>query len=103
MRKKKLATVFVALTFALVLAPAASQAAPLGLSHSGPASLFEPMVQQIAQWWDRLAGHAFGRTPAPRAADLPKNGCGIDPNGAPCPVPGSESTTPADLGTDPGQ
>jgi hypothetical protein len=103
MRKKKLATVFVALTFALVLAPAASQAAPLGLSHSGPASLFEPIVQQIAQWWDRLAGHAFGQTPAPRTADRPKNGCGIDPNGMPCPVPGSESTTPPDPGTDPGQ
>lgn len=101
MLKNKLATLLLALTFALVLVPAA-QAAPLGLPHfGGGASLFD----QVTQWWDRLTDHVFGRTPAPRAADLPKNGCGIDPNGQPVPCdpgnhpdPGTQVTTPDDGG-----
>jgi hypothetical protein len=107
MRKDKLATVLVVLTFALLLAPAASQAAPLRLSDSGPvAGLFN----QIAHWWDLVAGHTGAGTPAPRTTNLPKNGCGIDPNGAPIPCgpgsgpgPGSQSTTPPDPGTGPGE
>jgi hypothetical protein len=101
MLKDKLATVLVVLTFALAFAPAASQAAPLGLPHyqdMEEVTVFE----QIVQLWDRLSGHAFGRAPAPRAANLPKNGCGIDPNGAPTPCPkpdpGAQSTTPPDGG-----
>lgn len=106
MLKKKLATVFVALTLALLLAPAASQAAPLRLPHSGPvAGLFD----QISHWWDLVAGRTGARIPAPRAVSLPKNGCGIDPNGAPIPCgpgsgpdPGTQSTPPPDSGTDSG-
>jgi hypothetical protein len=102
MLKDKLATVLVVLTLALLLAPAASQAAPLRLSDSGPVASF---FDQIAHWWDLVAGHTGARIPAPRAANLPKNGCGIDPNGAPCPAPGpgpdpgTQSTTPPDPGT----
>ena len=108
MLKEKLATILVVLTLALLLTPAASQAAPLGLSHSGGvASLFD----QLVQWWDLVAGRAGARTPAPRAANLPKNGCGIDPNGAPCigpgpgpgnPGPGNQATPPPDPETVPG-
>ena len=102
MLKNQLAIVLLTLAFALLLAPAASQAAPLGLPHSGGvASLFD----QVVHWWDRLAGHTLGRTPAPRAADLSKNGCGIDPNGQPVPCnpgdhpdPGTQVTTPPDDG-----
>jgi len=102
MLKNKLATVLLVLAFALLLVPAASQAAPLRLPHSGGvASLFD----QVVQWWDHLAGHAFGRTPAVRSTNLPKNGCGIDPNGQPVlcnpgnqPDPGTQGTTPPDDG-----
>lgn len=101
MLKKKLATVLVILTLAVLLAPAASQAAPLRLPDSASvAGLFE----QIAHWWNLVAGRAGSHTPR-HAADLPKNGCGIDPNGAPCPAPGpgpdpgTQSTTPPDPGT----
>jgi len=59
MLKNKLATVLVALTFALLLAPAVSQAAPLRLSQSGAvASVFD----QLVQWWDLLAGRAAAHT-----------------------------------------
>jgi len=100
MLKDKLATVLVVLTLALLLAPAASQAAPLRLSHSGPvAGLFD----QLSQWWDLVAGRTGARIPAPRPVSLPKNGCGIDPNGKPIPCPGpdpgAQSTTLPDSGT----
>ena len=101
MLKDKLATALVALTLALLLAPAVSQAAPLRIPDSGPvAGLFD----QIAHWWDLVAGRA-GAPPPRRAASLPKNGCGIDPNGKPIPCPGpgpdpgTQSTTPPDPGT----
>ncbi|MEA2602294.1 MAG: hypothetical protein QOF89_3286 [Acidobacteriota bacterium] len=100
MLKNKLATVLVVLTFALLLVPAASQAAPLRLSQSeAVTSVFD----QLVQWWDLLAGRAGAHTPSRSGADLPKNGCGIDPNGAPCPGPGPQATTPPpDGGGDPG-
>ena len=105
MLKDKLATVLVILTLALALAPAASQAAPLGLSHSGGAA---GLLEQVAQWWDRLADHAFGWAPASRVTHFAKNGCGIDPNGKPIPCPGegpdpgTQATTPPG-GGDPGR
>ena len=98
MLKKKLATVPVVLAFTLLLAPVASPAAPLKLPRSGSlASVFDPLVQ----WWDLLAGR---HTPTRRAADLSKNGCGIDPNGKPLPCPGegpdpgTQAATPPDGG-----
>ena len=104
MRKKKLATVLVALTFALVLAPAAS---PGGASRALP---FRTGVQPLSSRsssggiTSRAVPPDGPRPRAPRtcrrtaAASIPT----VRRCPAPSPIPAAQATTTTDPGTDPG-
>lgn len=75
-----------ALVFALLFAlvPTASHAAPWGwTSVSVPSAA--GVFQKIGLWWHSILNgpERPARHPG-RTIDIPKNGCGIDPNGSPC-------------------
>jgi hypothetical protein len=81
MLKKKI--VVTAITVCLSI-PSISQASPLSWIP-GPGALVK-----LVQLWDRLPGVHTARP----ARSHQKQGCGMDPNGAPLCVSGSTQTTP---------
>jgi hypothetical protein len=100
MLKNRFAVAALVLALSIALIPAPSHAAPWGrASVSGPSAA--GFLQKIGLWWSSLLNGP--ERPARHQGwtiDIPKNGCGIDPNGSPCePGAGDPLTVsdPADL------
>ena len=86
MLKKKLGTIATPLALALFLVPAASQAAPVGM----PA-----LLDKLVRWWETTVEVSRPRVPVRHTA-VPKNGCGIDPQGNPLCGTGLVTPPPTD-------
>lgn len=89
MLNKRLAVAALMLALIVMLAPAPSQAAPWGWAAAdGPSASAAGLFVKIDRWLSRLLSGAERPAPQKPSPQKPapaqqKNGCGIDPNGAP--------------------